>query len=567
MHDVTSSSTTTAEATTAARGARGRRLFLGLLMFLLGGCGLAYEYTLSKFASDLLGNSVQQWATMIATMLFAMGLGADLQKHTPQELLAERLIRTQILLGVLGGFAPLLMIYSFALLPQIYILVQYALAFGVGLLIGYEIPLMMRINEQDSPHMRINLAEILKMDYIGALAGALLWTFLLVRYLSISRISLVLGLCSMLGALLCIWFYQKRLQSPKKRLLELCGGVLACSVGLVMAPEWCLHAEQFLYRDRVVESVTTPFQHIVLTESASGNLRCYINGHLQFNQQDEHVYHENLVHPAMQLHGKARSVLILGGGDGLALREVLKYPGVQRVVLVDLDEGMTKLASSHPKLLELNRGSMLDSRLQRRQAQGITQGEAYANYQRSQYQHFGEPHYHTADLHIINIDAAEFVKGDAERFDVVIMDFPDPNSPDLAKLYSRPFYEQLRGCLQPQAVVVQQAGSCVHAKEAFLCIGRTLQAAGFAAVPYHDNVDSFGEWGWWIARQGQDSSQTRAALDNLPSFDVPTRYLHKALVSCSLVFGRDELASQHDDFTSLSEPRVYHYHLQGWNNN
>jgi spermidine synthase len=158
--------------TDAPSPTRRDRWALGVLMFLLGGCGLAYEYTLSKIASDLLGNSVQQWATMIATMLFAMGMGADLQKHTPPDKLADRLITTQVLLALLGGFGPLIMIHGFALLPQIYIIIQYLLAFTVGLLIGYEIPLVMRINEETEPEMRFNLAQVLKMDYVGALVGA-----------------------------------------------------------------------------------------------------------------------------------------------------------------------------------------------------------------------------------------------------------------------------------------------------------------------------------------------------------------------------------------------------------
>ena len=327
-------------------------------MFLLGGCGLAYEYTLSKIASDLLGNSVQQWATMIATMLFAMGLGADVQKHTPVNVLADRLIITQVMLAVLGGFGPLIMIHGFALLPQLYIIIQYALAFGVGMLIGYEIPLMMRINEEDEPDMRINLSQVLKMDYIGALVGALLWTFLLIRYLSIDRISFVVGLATMASAILCWFLYRKRLAHPRARLLEIGGGLVLVTTGLILGRSLTVKAEQFLYRDPVVTSITSPFQHIVLTKNRIDNVRCYINGHLQFNEADEHIYHENLVHPAMHLAHRREKILILGGGDGLALREVLKYPDVREVTLVDLDPMMTGLATTDPDLIRLNGGSM-----------------------------------------------------------------------------------------------------------------------------------------------------------------------------------------------------------------
>jgi spermidine synthase len=544
---------------------RRERFALGVIMFLLGGCGLAYEYTLSKIASDLLGNSVQQWATMIATMLFAMGMGADRQKHTPEAEVADRLVSTQVWLAVLGGFGPLIMIHGFALLPQIYIVIQYGLAFAVGLLIGYEIPLMMRINEQAEPQMRFNLAQVLKMDYVGALVGALLWTFLLIRYLSIDRISFVVGLATMVSSILCFLLYRKKLSRPRTRVFEILGGAALVTVGLIIGRDLTLKAEQFLYRDPIVTSITTPFQHIVLTENQSGNVCCYINGHLQFNEADEQIYHENLVHPAMHLSDRRERVLILGGGDGLALREVLRYPEVKAVTLVDLDPMMTAMASSDPKLVRLNGGSMTDPRVTRRVASGVTQGVSYRNVEASQYERFPSVFHETATLQVVNLDAAEFVKSVNESYDVVIMDFPDPNSPDLAKLYGRPFYDHLEHMLDPGGVIVQQSGSCVQAREAFLCIGRTLTAAGFGAVPYHDNVPSFGEWGWWIAVKGSSASETRAALSGLEPLKSPTRYLTSELVAASLVFGKDQLASNHHDFTSLTEPRVYHYHLQGWN--
>ena len=169
------------------------------------------------------------------------------------------------------------------------------------MLIGYEIPLMMRINEEDAPDMRINLAQVLKMDYIGALVGALLWTFLLVRYLSIDRISFVVGLVTMVSAILCWFLYRTRLARPRARLIEIGGGVVLVTVGLILGRSLTVKAEQFLYRDPVITSITSPFQHIILTKNRIGNVRCYINGHLQFNEADEHIYHENLVQPAMHL--------------------------------------------------------------------------------------------------------------------------------------------------------------------------------------------------------------------------------------------------------------------------
>jgi spermidine synthase len=324
-------------------------------------------------------------------------------------------------------------------------------------------------------------------------------------------------------------------------------------------------AEQFLYRDPVVTSITSPFQHIVLTKNRIDNVRCYINGHLQFNEADEHIYHENLVHPAMHLAHRREKILILGGGDGLALREVLKYPDVREVTLVDLDPMMTGLATTDPDLIRLNGGSMNDPRVLKQAAAGVSAGGVYQNAQPSQYEKFATTHHETVKLHVINLDAAEFVKSVTGRYDVVLMDFPDPNSPDLAKLYGRPFYDHLENVLNPGAVIVQQSGSCFQAREAYLCIGRTLKAAGFDVVPYHENVPSFGEWGWWIAKSGESAAKTRETLASLKELTIPTRYLTPELVATSLVFGKDQLISANQDSTSLTQPRVYHYHLQGWN--
>ncbi len=541
------------------------RFALGLLMFLLGACGLAYEYTLSKIASDLLGNSVQQWATMIATMLFAMGLGAEAQKKTPTTLLADRLVSTQVMLAVLGGFGPMILIYSFALVSQLYIVIQYGLAFGVGILIGYEIPLMMRINEQDSPEMRINLAQVLKMDYIGALAGALLWTFFLIRFLSIEKISFLIGIISLFSAMFCAMIYRKRLTRTNYRLIEMSIGFTLLLLGFIFGRQLMVRAEQYLYRDPIVTSITSPFQHIVLTKNRSGKVRCYINGHLQFSEEDEAIYHENLVHPAMHLAENRQRILILGGGDGLALREVLQYPEVKQVTLVDLDPTITQLAIENPELVRMNRGSMKNAIVQRIPSTGIIPGEAYQHYQVSQHERFPTRDYPTANLHLLHVDAAEFVKAINGQYDVVIMDFPDPNSPDLSKLYGRPFYDHIAKVLAPAGVVVQQSGSCYQAREAFLCIGRTWKAAGFHAVPYHDHIPSFGEWGWWIAKKGQTQENTSAALRQISHLGIETTYLTPQLIASSLVFGKNHLFSTHEDFTSLTEPRVYHYFLQGWN--
>ena len=548
--------------------ARGYSQILSILMFILGACGLAYEYTVSKIASDLIGNSVQQWAMMIATMLFAMGMGADIQKRIPQRILADTVIFSQNVLALVGGCAPLLLIYCFSQAPEIYSVVQYGIALLLGTLIGFEIPIVMRLNEEASGEMKFNLAQVLKMDYIGALIGALLWTFVLVRVFGIEQISFILGMTTLVASGLCFWLYRDQVKRVRWRLAETGVVLVVLVLGLLNSDRLVIHAEQFLYKDEVVFSQTTAYQHIVLTKSSQGKLRCYINGHLQFDENDEYIYHEQLVHPVMQLCDQPRNILILGGGDGLAAREVLKYPSVEKITLVDIDPVMTDLASTHPDFIAMSEGSLLSSKVWKQFRSAVTPGEPDERvqvWQSSQRDPLGKTRYSVAEVDIINVDAGSFVMKNETLYDVVIIDFPDPSSPDLAKLYSKLFYHSLKQCLTPRGLIVQQSGSPYHAKEAFLCVGRTMEASGYQVLPYHDNVPSFGEWGWWIASPYRALNSEVVKEQLLSAEGLPeTRYVTPEVMSTAFVFGKDQLATDQEAVTSLTQSSIYHYYLEGW---
>lgn len=543
-----------------------RRRLLAALMFFQGGCGLAYEYTFSVVASTLLGNSIQQWAIIIALMLFAMGLGAELQKFVRSERLAEGLVGSQMLLALAGGFGPLFLVWIFSFAPSHFALVHYGTVLLVGLLIGFEIPLVIRMNEEFTDEVRINLAAILRMDYIGALAGALLWVFVLLRWLVVTEIAVVLGLTTTVGALVCLIAYRARVRRPAGWALAGIAllGVLGFSLGRI--EHWTLRAEQALYYDRVILAESTPYQHIVLTEGRDGRISCYINGKLQFASTDEYIYHENLVHPALRIAPSRQRVLILGGGDGLALREVLKYPDVEYVELVDIDPAMTDLARDHPVFRRLNADSLRSDRVRAQATTAVTPGEVEILEIPSAREHFVEVPALPTEVRVRNLDAANFVREAEGTFDVAILDFPDPSSPDLAKLYSTVFYRGLRERLSPGAIVVQQATSPFHAKEAFLCIGRTYAAAGYTMVPYHDNVPSFGEWGWWIGGRQEEWSEARlrSRLAEPQPFEVPVRYLTPDLQAASLSFGRGALASPTTAITTQTSPYVFQAYLHGW---
>ncbi|MBC2607193.1 polyamine aminopropyltransferase [Pelagicoccus albus] len=540
---------------------------IGLVMFVMGGCGMAYEYTLSKLASDILGNSVQQWAMVIAIMLFCMGLGAEIQRYISDRRVVEVLGISQIALAILGGFGPLAMLHVFSAFPAHFILTQYLLISAIGVLVGFEIPLLTRINEQFSDDVKSNLARILKMDYIGALIGALVWVFLLFRYFSMVQTSLILALTTLASASLFVATFRK---SAAKSGLILSGAgmvAIACLFGLKFEKGWTETAEQRLYKDRIILSETSKYQHIVLTESRSGVLSCFINGHLQFNGYDEHIYHEHLVHPAMSIAPRRSRVLILGGGDGLALREVLKYEDVESVTLVDLDPAMTELARENEHFLKLNQGSLRDARVVSLQNAALQPSTQRQNITISGRGSLGQGAEQTLqDIQVLNLDAAEFVAQAPGRYDVIIIDFPDPNSVELAKLYSQHFYGFLREKLSADGIFVQQSTSPYHAKEAFLCIGRTITSAGLKAIPYHDNVPSFGEWGWWIG--GPDTiyeeENLRSKLSHIPDLTAETRYLTPETIRASLSFGKTQLETSETAISTLTNPRIFNYYLEAW---
>ena len=538
---------------------------LYLSMFVMGGCGLAYEYTLSKMASDLLGNSVRQWAVIIGVMMFFMGVGADLQKYFSKHRLIEKLILTNLLVGLAGGFGPIALLYVYATWPDGYLFFQYALISGIGLLIGFEIPLLTRINERSGQELSINLGGILKMDYIGALCGALAWVFVLPQFFSITESAFVLGILNLGAAMIALVYFRREVSARRWYGGTLVAGLLSLMLGLAAADEWTSFSEQNLYRDRILLSKTTPFQHIVLTRSPSGDTALYINGHLQFHSFDEHIYHEHLVHPALNVAPRRKNVLILGGGDGLALREVLRYPDVESVTLVDIDPAMTELASQHPILRAMNANSLASERVHILDTDAVVAGEPIL---------LQVPNHrarHAVDesgpiVRVLNIDAVRFLEQVPGLFDVILIDFPDPNAPELSKLYSLQFYRLLRAKLALDGIFVQQSTSPVHATEAFLCIGRTLRAAGLAVVPYHDNIPSFGEWGWWIGGRDDRFSERRLrqVMQNLEPFSVPTRYLTPELVGASLIFGRGQLETIETSINTVTRDAVYQYYLEAW---
>ena len=538
---------------------------LSLSMLIMGVCGIIYEYNLGVLGNNLMGSSYEQIFVVIGIMMFAMGIGAVLQRRVVGHLV-DRFIAIEFALGFLGGIATVV-VYAAFVETLSYSVVLFSFAFAIGVLIGLEIPLAIRINTEFSKSLPVNLSNILAMDYVGSLLGAILFAYVLLAHVSIARIGVALGIVNTLLGLLILVFFWPLVR--RKRLLS-----VACILSLATLggsfsyiDGWMGQLEQRCFEDPIVYRETTKYQHLILTDRDEV-LKLYINGHLQFSSKDEAIYHELLVHVPMALAPHRERVLILGGGDGLALREVLKYGDVKSVTLVDIDPAVTRLASSQADLIRLNQAAFHDARVCVLAAEGVAPGERVTVTQSTKIasQLLDDREYELADISVFNVDADRFVREIGEDYDVVIVDFPDPKTVEVAKLFSVEFYRSLAKKLAPGALCSIQASSPYGARKVFLCIGKSLRTAGLTALPYHDTVPSFGDWGWYLAWSGEPEPEAmRARLRAVDRIPAPTTYLTPKVVAAAFVFGKSSLAEMDElQANTRMRPAVVRYYREAW---
>jgi spermidine synthase len=427
---------------------------------LVAACGLIYELVAGTLASYLLGDSVLQFSTVIGTYLFAMGLGSALSRYLNRGLV-NQFIWIELLLGVIGGFSSAMLMLAFAF-TQGFEIILYAVVIVMGVLVGLEIPLLMRILK-DGYDFRDVIAHVLTFDYLGALGASLLFPILLVPRLGLVRSAMLFGIVNAAVALWSTFLFAKQL-STARTLRAACVVVLCgLAIGMAEAKKISATAEENIYADEIIFARDSRYQHLVLTRFKD-DLRLFLNSHLQFSSRDEYRYHEALIHPGLSSIPAPRRVLVLGGGDGLAVREILKYPQIESTTLVDLDPEMTRIFSTNPMLTQLNQKSLLSPK-----------------------------------LHITNADAFPWIDSNTDSFDFIVIDFPDPTNYSLGKLYTTAFYRAVARHLSAQGLMVVQSTSPMFARDSFWCIAATLKQAGLRTYPYHVYVPSFGEWGFVIA--------------------------------------------------------------------
>ncbi len=434
-------------------------------VFVVAACGLVYELAAGALASYLLGDSVLQFSTIIGTYLFAMGAGSWLSRFLDRQLPAH-FLRIELMVALLGGLLPTLLFLVHGFLPGAFQLLLYGLVFAVGVLVGLEIPLVMRMLKRQV-ELKDLVSQVLTFDYLGALAVSIAFPLVLVPQLGLIRTGLAFGLMNTAVACWALWLFRNELRGLMAHTAA-CGlTIVVLTAAFAGAERISSLAEDRFYQDPIQFSATSPYQRIVVTNGRAGH-RLFLNGNLQFAERDEYRYHEALVHPAMAAFGPdgqgAKRIAVLGGGDGMAVRELLKYPAALHITLVELDPAMTRIFSEAPALVALNGGAL-----------------------------------NSAKVEVVNADAFTWLERTQDVFDLIVVDFPDPTNFSIGKLYTNSFYALLDQHLSASGYAVIQTTSPLVARQSFWTVVQTIESVGLRATPYHAHVPSFGEWGFVIA--------------------------------------------------------------------
>jgi spermidine synthase len=484
-------------------------------VFVVATCGLIYELVASTAASYLLGDSVTQFSTVIGVYLFAMGAGSYASKYFKNNLLKTFII-VELLVGIFGGLSSTLLFVGFNFIASFQFFL-YLIVFIIGSLVGLEIPLMLRILK-DRFSFDDLVAKIFSFDYVGALFASLLFPLVLVPFLGLLKTSYLFGMFNAAIA----WFLVDYLKAaPKVKLMLKTSSVmvvvLLCTC-FALSEAILGWSESLAYQEKIIISKSSKYQRIIVTRN-NDDIRLYLNGNLQFSSRDEYRYHESLIYPAVLKHPDAKNVLILGGGDGLALRELLKLKQIEKVTLVDLDDQMIKLFKENTLLTDLNKNSLNDPKLS-----------------------------------IINKDAFIWLKQNTALFDLAVVDFPDPSNYSVGKLYTNSFYKLLYRALNDKGIAVVQSTSPYFASKSFWCINNTIKSVGFQTTPYHSYVPSFGEWGYVLCEKQP------AVLHDYP---IDARFFNKETWLSMTDFPKD-MMSDNTDINKLNNQVLVNLFEHEW---
>jgi spermidine synthase len=486
-------------------------------------CGIVYELALLTLSASLHGGGIVATSLIVAGYVAALGAGALLVKPLLGHA-AITFIGIEALLGIIGGLSAAALYVAFSFIGgSLWVLIVGTAL--IGGLVGAEVPLLMTLLQRgrtagatDSGRV---LANLNAADYLGALVGGLAWPFLLLPHLGMIRGAAATGVVNLTAAAIVALFLLRHVISVRQlctALTVLAAAMAVLATLLVRAADIETSTRQRLYSDPIVAFERSPYQEIVVTRRGD-DLRLYLDGGLQFSTRDEFRYTESLVYPA--LGQNPRSVLILGGGDGLAARELLRQRSIDTIVQVELDPAVIELART--TLREANGGSLDDPRVT-----------------------------------VVLDDAMTWLRTVDRSFDAVLVDLPDPDTPVLGRLYSTEFYALASRALTAGGLMVVQAGSPYSTPTAFWRTVSTIESAGFAVTPYHVYVPTFGDWGFALARPGQ--APPRPVLPKaLPAL----RFLDQSVLDAATVFSPD-VAHVPLEPSTLEHPRIVEDIRQGY---
>ncbi|GAA0178334.1 polyamine aminopropyltransferase [Clostridium sediminicola] len=489
-------------------------------VFIIAICGIIYELIIGAISSYLLGDSVKQYSITIGLFMSAMGIGSYITKRFQRHLF-DTFVMIELLIGLVGGISAVFLFASYGYYNTYYI-VMYMTIIIIGILVGLEIPILTRIIEENENNLRITIANVLSFDYIGALIGSVAFPLILLPNLGHIKTSFFVGFINIMVANIIIYKYTDYIKRIK--LLKLLAFLFTflILVGFFTADQTANRIEDNLYRDQIIYRKQTNYQKMVVTKHRD-DMRLFLNGNIQFSSQDEYRYHEALIHPAMSLAENRSNILILGGGDGLAAREILKYGDVERITLVDLDPEVIKFCRSNPLIQDLNQGALDNEKVS-----------------------------------VVNQDAYKFLEETHEEYDVIIVDLPDPNNESLNKLYTNLFYRLIYARLSDGGMVSIQSTSPYYAEEAYWCIRKTVESEGFNVSGHHVYVPAFGDWGFTLASK-------REFKEKDIDITVPTKYLNNDMVQALFVFGSDEEEKKDlVEVNSLTNPVLISYYQKAW---
>ena len=479
-------------------------------------CGLAVELLLGTLASYLVGNQALAYGVAVGGFLAAMGIGSYFSKYIAtnpdanfqQAELLHAFVKVELAIAPLTALLPLGLFALFVYDGELWLGLCLSTII-LGILAGLEVPLLTRVLELESS-LKDALAGVLALDYIGALFGSIAFPLLLLPLFGMFPTGFILG------ALPAIMVFLLGREFKQLKFWKYIGlGIAAANLAIApISIPLTNRLENNLYQAPIVRRIQSQYQRIVLTRQGN-DLRLFLDGDLQLSTIDEYRYHEALIHPAMSANPRRKKVLVMGAGDGMALREVLKWSEVEEVVLIELDPAVVDLASNYSQLLAANGNPFDDSRV------SVIYGDAFLKLRK------------------------------LPEFDVIVADFPDPDREIIAKLYSVGFYQQMLSRLADDGVFVTQASSPFFAPKVISCIKQTLESTGLIASPYVANIPSFGPWGFVIASK-------KAIAPNTLSLPIVTRYLTLTMLHNLFDLPKD-LEIQEVEINRLAHPVIVRY--------